>query len=329
MPRVMDLIWPGPFVVQSIHVAARLGIADLLGLEPRTADELAEAAEVHAPSLKRVLRALTTLGVFFEDADGRFRHTDLSQTLRADHPESVRAWALMLGAHFVWRPAGDLYESVRTGTPGFRRLYGERFFEWTKTHPEDGAVFNAAMTSGSAQRLPALLAAYDFSCFERIVDVGGGHGALLAGLLAVNPKARGVLYDLPNVVTGAEALCAPDIAERCEIVGGDFFESVPAEGDAYILSRVIHDWDDASALKILGNCRRAIRSDGRLLLVEGVAKPPNEPDPNKFLDVWFIGGGGCERTEAEYRTLLRNGGFALVRVVPVGERSAVLECRPD
>jgi O-methyltransferase domain len=329
MPGVMDLIWPGPFVVQSIHVVARLSIADLLGKEPRTADELAEAAQVDAPSLKRVLRALTTLGVFSEGSDGRFRHTDLSQTLRADHPESVRAWALMLGAHFVWRPAGDLYESVRTGTPGFRRLYGERFFDWTKTHPEDGAVFNAAMTSGSTQRLPAILTAYDFSRFERIVDVGGGHGALLAGLLAVNPKARGVLYDLPNVVTGAEALRAPNIAERCEIIEGDFFQFVPADGDAYILSRVIHDWDEAAALKILGNCRSAIRSDGWLLLVEGVAKPPNEPDPNKFLDVWFIGGGGCERTEAEYSTLLRRAGFGLVRVVPLGGSSAILESRPD
>jgi hypothetical protein len=159
VPGIMDLIWPGAFVVQSIHVVARLGIADFLGPEPQTVDELAGTAQVHAPSLKRVLRALTTLGVFAEDIDGRFRHTDLSRTLREDHPESVRARALMLGAHFVWRPVGDLYESVRTGTPGFRRLYGERFFEWAKTNPEDGAVFNAAMTSGSAQRLPAILAA--------------------------------------------------------------------------------------------------------------------------------------------------------------------------
>jgi hypothetical protein len=134
--------------------------------------------------------ALTTLGIFHEDPEGRFRHTELSQTLRTDHPESVRAWALMLGAHFVWRPAGDLYESVRTGTPGFHRLYGQGFFEWTRTHPDDGAVFNAAMTSGSAQRLPALLSAYDFTRFERIVDVGGGHGALLAGILAVSPKPQ-------------------------------------------------------------------------------------------------------------------------------------------
>jgi len=169
----MDLIWPNAFIVQSIHVVARLGIADVLGSEPRTVEELAEAAQAHAPSLRRALRALTTLGVFAEDADGRFGHTELSQTLRVDHPASVRAWALMLGAHFVWRPLGELYESIRTGTPGFRRLYGERFFEWAKTHPEDGAVFNAAMTSGSAQRLPAILAAYDFSRFERIVDVGG------------------------------------------------------------------------------------------------------------------------------------------------------------
>src|SRR5206468_6991940 len=294
----------------------------------QTVDELAEAAQVDAPALKRVLRALTTLGVFFEDADGRFRHTDLSQTLRADHPESVRAWALMLGAHFVWRPVGDLYESVRTGTPGFRRLYGERFFEWAKSHPEDGAVFNMAMTSGSAQRLPVLLAAYDFTQFERIVDVGGGHGALLAGILGASPKTLGVLFDLPNVVAGAEPLRAAGLAERCEIVAGDFFESVPAGGDAYILSRVIHDWDDAAGLKILASCRRAIRPAGRLLLIEGVSKPPNEPDPNKFLDVWFIGGGGCERTEAEYRALLRSGGFALERVVPTDGPSAILESRP-
>jgi O-methyltransferase domain len=177
LPGLMELIWPSAFVVQSIHVVARLGLADHLGADPRTIDELAEATHVHAPSLRRVLRALTTVGVFAEDADGRIQHTGLSETLRADHPESVRAWALMLGAHFVWRPLGDLYESVRTGTAGFRRLYGEGFFEWVKTHPEDGAVFNAAMTSGSAQRLPAVLAAYDFSRFERIVDVGGGHGS--------------------------------------------------------------------------------------------------------------------------------------------------------
>jgi len=176
--------------------------------------------------------------------------------------------------------------------------------------------------------LPAVLAAYDFSCFERIVDVGGGHGVLLAGILSAIPKVRGALYDLPNVVAGAEALRAPEIAGRCEIVGGDFFKSVPADGDGYILSRVIHDWDDDAALKILHNCRSVMRLDRRLLLVEGVSKPPNEPDPNKFFDVWFIGDGGCERSEAEYRALLRRGGFTLARVVSTGGSSAILESSP-
>jgi O-methyltransferase domain len=324
----MELIWPAAFVVQSIHVVAQLGVADVLGPEPRTAEELAEVVQVHAESLRRILRALTTLGVFAEDGDGRFQHTDLSRTLRADHEKSVRAWALLLGAHYVWRPLGDLYESVRTGTPGFRRLYGERFFEWCQTHPKDASVFNAAMTSGSAQRLPAILAAYDFSRFKRLVDVGGGHGALLAGILSASPKTRGVLYDLPNVVAGADALRASDVAARCEIVGGDFFETVPGNGDAYLLSRVIHDWDDDAALTILGNCRRRMEPDGWVLLIEGVSKPPNEPDPNKFLDVWFLGGGGRERTEAEYRSLLHRAGFALARVVPTGGSSAILEGHP-
>ena len=328
MPGVMDLIWPNAFIVQSIHVVARFGIADVLGDEAQTADQLAERVQAHAPSLRRVLRALTTLGVFAEDAEGRFRHTDLSRTLRADDPASVRAWALMLGAHFVWRPLGELHESVRTGTGGFSRLYGQRFFEWLKTHPEDAAIFNAAMTSGSTNTASALLAAYDFSRFGRIVDVGGGHGALLANILAANPKAQGVLYDLPTVVAGAEPVRAAGIVERCEIVGGDFFRSVPAGGDAYILSRVIHDWEDDPALTILGHCRRAMRSDGRLLLVEGISKPPNEPDSNKFLDVWFLGGGGGERTEAEYRDLLRRGGFDLQRVVPTVRSNAILESRP-
>jgi len=329
MPGVMDLIWPGPFVVQSIHVIARLGIADLLDFEAWPIEDLATATDAHAPSLKRVLRALTTIGVFAEDVNGHFRHTELSRTLRADHPQSVRAWALMLGAHFVWRPAGDLYQSVRTGTSGFSRLYGESFFEWTKTHREDGAVFNAAMSSGSTRRLPAILSAYDFARFERIVDVGGGQGILLAGLLAASPRAHGVLYDLPNVVIDAEALRRPGIAERCEIIAGDFFESVPANGDAYILSRVIHDWDDTAALKILGNCRRVIRSDGRLFLVEGIAKPPNEPDPNKFLDVWFIGGGGRERNEDEFRALLQAGGFRLLGVAHLDGRVSLLSSCPD
>jgi hypothetical protein len=301
----------------------------LAKLEEKDANRLVRLAQIHqrgARKLRRYALGLLKTGALEVDPT-----SGQAQKLMKRDPatgESVRAWALMLGAHFVWRPVGDLYESVRTGSPGFRRLYGERFFEWAKTHPEDGAIFNAAMTSGSARRFPALLAAYDFTQFERIVDVGGGHGALLAGILCACPKMLGVLFDLLNVVAGAERLRIAGFAERCEIVGGDFFESVPAGGDAYILSRVIHDLDDAAGLKILANCRRAIQPAGRLLLIEGLSKPPNEPDPNKFLDVWFVGGGGCERTDIEYRALLRSGGFELVRVVATGGPGAILESRP-
>jgi SAM-dependent methyltransferase len=326
--QMMQLIWPGVLVVQAVHVAARLGIPDLLSTGPQTVDELAQAAKAHGPSLRRILRALASLGVFAETADGHFEHTPLSETLRSDHPQSVRPWALLLGGQLFWRPWGELCESVISGTSSFRRIYGEPFFQYLGSHPDDAAIFHGAMSSGSAERLPAVLAAYDFSAFDRIVDVGGGHGALLRGILSASPKTRAVLYDLPDVVAGAESLRAADVAARCEIVGGDFFESVPAGGDGYILSRVIHDWNDERALKILQNCRRAIRPDGRLLLIEGVVTPPNEPDSNKFLDVWFIGGGGQERNEAEFRALLAQAGFELKRVIATASSTAIIESRP-
>jgi SAM-dependent methyltransferase len=326
--QMMELIWPGALIVQAVHVAAKLGIPDLVSKGPQTADELAEAAKAHGPSLRRILRALASLGVFAETGDGRFEHTALSETLRSDHPQSVRPWALLLGAPLVWKPWGELHESVISGTGAFRRIYGQPFFEYLTSHAEDAAIFHGAMTSGSGSRLPAVLAAYDFSTFERLVDVGGGHGALLRGILSASPKTRAVLYDLPDVVAGAESLRAADVAARCEIVGGDFFASVPAGGDGYILSRVIHDWNDERALKILQNCRRAIRPDGRLLLIEGVVTPPNEPDSNKFLDVWFIGGGGQERNEAEFRALLAQASFELVRVIATTGHTAIIESRP-
>jgi SAM-dependent methyltransferase len=234
----------------------------------------------------------------------------------------------MLGAHFAWRPWGELYESVCTAESAFKRIYGEPFFQYLHKHPDDARTFHAAMTSGSSGRLPAVLAAYDFSIFERLVDVGGGHGALLHGILSASPKTRGVLYDLPSVVAGAGMLQSGHVAARCEVVGGDFFDSVPPDADGYVLSHIIHDWSDEDALRILRNCRRAIRPDGKLLLIEGVLKPPNEPDPLKFLDVWFIGGGGQERTEADFRALLRDGGFLLTRVIPTVGSNAILEGQP-
>jgi len=288
--QMTQILWPGALAVQAIHVAAKFALADLVASGPKSISELAEATHSHGPSMARLLRALTSLGIFAEDTTGRFQQTALSDTLRSDHPESVRPFAMMLGAHFVWEPSGALEQTVRTGQPAFERIYGAPFFDYMAGHPEDAAVFNAAMSSSPAY-LDAIVGAYDFSKLERIVDVGGGYGLLLAAILSANPRLRGVLYDLPSVVApflqtkeglpsvvaGASALRKEPISQRCEIIGGDFFKGVPAGADAYLLKGIIHDWNDEAALKILKNCRRAISPDGTLLLVETVLTRSADP----------------------------------------------------
>jgi O-methyltransferase domain/Dimerisation domain len=184
--QMMQILWPGAMAVQAMHVAAKLALADLVAGGPRSIEELAEATHSHGPSMARFLRALTSLGIFAEDSTGRFRQTALSDTLRSDHPESIRPSAMMLGAHFIWGPSGELEQTVRTGQPAFERLYGAPFFEYLAGQAEDAAVFNAAMSSSPAY-VAAIVGAYDFSKLERIVDVGGGHGLLLAG----NPPGLG------------------------------------------------------------------------------------------------------------------------------------------
>lgn len=318
----------GYMTSQAIAVAAKLGIADLLKEEPRTAEELANATKAHTPSLTRLLRMLTSVGVFAEDADGRFRQTPLSEFLREDNPRSARGMAIC-GSELWWRPWGDLHRTVMTGQPAFHRIHGESLFDYLAKRPDDAAIFDAAMTSRSAIDLSAVLGAYDFSEFKRIVDVGGGHGALLHGILAANPKLRGVLADQPAVVAGAATLRTGSVADRCELVGGDFFTSVPEGADAYIMKRIIHDWNDEDSLKILRNCRRAIRPDGKLLLIEQVLKPANEPDPGKLMDLnMLLLLGGQERTEAEFAALLRQAGFSLTRVIPTASAMSIVESQP-
>ena len=203
--RMMQILWPGAMAEQAIHVAAKFALADLVASGPKSIKELADATHTHGSSMGRLLRALTTLGIFVEDTAGRYRQTALSDTLRSEHPESIRPLAMMLGAHFVWKPSGALDETVRTGQPSFERVYGAPFFEYLAGHSDDAAVFNTAMSS-SPDYLAAIVGAYEFSKFERIVDVGGGHGLLLAGILFANPRLCGVLYDLPAVVADTSAL---------------------------------------------------------------------------------------------------------------------------
>jgi hypothetical protein len=324
--QMMQILWPGAMAVQAIHAAAKFALADLVADGPKSIKELAEATHTDGSSLGRFLRALTSLGIFAEDTTGRYRQTALSDTLRSDHPESVRPSAMMMGAHFIWKPSGALEETVRTGQPSFERVYGAPFFEYLAGHSDDAAVFNAAMSS-SPDYLAAIAGAYDFSKFERMVDVGGGHGLLLAGILSANPRLCGVLYDLPAVVAGASAVRQEPISQRCEIIGGDFFQGVPTGADAYMLKGIIHDWNDEAALKILKNCRRAIHPEGRLLIMDAVLTQSTDPTTALMDMLMMVLTSGRERTESEFRSLLQEAGFSMVQVIREA-RVSIIESRP-
>ena len=321
----------GPWVAQAIFTAANLGIADRVKDGPVSVEALAEATGVHAPSLYRVLRALASIGVFAESEPGLFGTTPIADCLRSDALGSLRAFALMTGDAWHQRSWSDVLYSVETGKPSTMRLYGvDNLFEYFAAEPEAGAHFNEAMTGFATQVHRAAVAAYDFSGVRRLVDVGGGHGALLAAILARHPEMRGVLFDQPDVVRGARPnLERAGVAARCELMGGDFFRSVPGGADAYILSAILHDWSDEDAAVLLQNIRRAIADGGRLLLVESVIQPGNTPDFGKLLDLeMLIACGGRERTEAEFRALLAAAGFRLARVFPTASATSVIEAVP-
>lgn len=324
----MHLLW-GLIPSRAVSVAAKLGIADLLATGPSTADELAKATGTHAGSLRRLLSALTSLQIFGEDASGVYRNTTLSETLRSDHPYSMRALAMLWGRPLFLQSWQNLDAAIASGVPAFDSLYGQSFFEYLEQHPEDASIFNAAMSRSTAADVSAVLQSYDFSRFQQIVDVGGGHGGFLRAILSATPHLLGVLYDLPSVVATVEATVG-DIAGRCEVRSGNFFEAVPEGADGYLLRRIIHDWDDEASLKILRNCRRAISTGGTLLLVERVLKAPNESDWGKFMDLhMFVILGGRERSEPDFRALLRKAGFALTRVLSTAGPHSIIESRPQ
>ena len=319
----IEYIWPGILAAQAIHVASKLRIPDLLASGPKTIAELASKCGAHPPTLERLLRALASLEMFAPTPDGRFRNTPLTEVLRTDHPQSRRDGALFLPAPFLWRPLGELYESVRTGEPTFPVIFGQRFFEYLADHPEDASLFNSVMTQGIAA--PAVLAAYDFSRFERLVDVGGGQGALLRDILAATPSLQGVLFDLPQVVAGASEVLKGDLGARSQIVGGNFFDSVPGGADAYLLKGVLHDWPDDDAVSILRNTRAAIRPDGTLLLIENIVDSAERPAG--LMDLLMLVVGGRERSEADFRSLLDCTRFSLTRIIST-EASWLIECHP-
>ncbi|MGE0118820.1 MAG: methyltransferase [Dongiaceae bacterium] len=320
----------GFYLSRAVHVAASLGVADLLADGARGHEELAAATRTHAPSLRRVLRLLVSAGVFAEEADGRFALTSMGACLRAGVPGSMRAAALLFGG-ITQQAWGDLMHSVQTGEPAFRRVFGMEPFAYMGEHPDEAANFDAAMADFTRQIAVAVAAAYDFSPFRKIVDVGGGNGALLAGILEAYPALTGLLFDLPPVAQRAGAdLRAQGLAARCEIRGGDFFREVPADGDAYLLKHVLHDWDDARATDILRTCRRAMRADARLLTIEGIYPPRiDQSDASRGAaanDVnMLVCTGGRQRSEAEFRALYEAAGFRLTQIVPTQMGVKVIE----
>jgi len=326
MLQMISAFW----LSRSIYAAAKLGLADLVRERPRTVAELADATETHAQSLHRLLRALASAGVFAEDEAGRFQTTPLAATLERDAPGSMRAFAMTELGEEHYPAWGELLHSLRTGETAFDKVFGMPVFDFFARNPENARIFNDAMTGLTSVVNAAVVEAYDFKPFRRVVDVGGGHGGFLAAVLDASPEAAGVLFDSPQVVEGAHALLeSQGIAGRCEAVGGDFFEGVPAGGDLYTLKWIIHDWDDAQSARILRNVRAAMSDGGRLILVEQVIPPGNEPSLGKFVDLnMLVMTGGRERTEGEFRALYDAAGFRLTRVVHTASPMSIVEGEP-
>jgi RimJ/RimL family protein N-acetyltransferase len=314
-------------VSQAIHVAATLGIADLLADGPRTSDDLAAATATHPRSLYRLLRALASVGVFHEEDGRRFALTPLGDCLRSDAPEPVGGWAAFVGRPSNRQAWGALLDSVRTGENAFRAVHGVGVWEYRVHHPEESAIFDRAMADLTRLVDRALVDAYDFSRFDTLVDVGGGNGALLGAILARHPALHGVLFDQPHVVAAAAAKReAAGVADRCRIVGGSFFETVPEDGDAYILKAIVHDWEDEEAAAILRVCRSAMPADGVLLVIERTLGAPNEDPDAKLMDLnMLVAPGGQERTVEEFGELLAGAGLRLTQTFPTSAGLSILE----
>jgi SAM-dependent methyltransferase len=323
--QMLNRMIVGSWVTQAIYVAAEIGIADILAAGPRTADELARGLRMDGPSLYRVLRALASIDIFREDGEGRFSLTPMGKLLESDAPGSKRSLARMAGAEF-YRSWGGLLPSLKTGGAAFDEVFGKPFFHYMSANPDRWRIYDDAMTGVHDSETIPVLDAYDFTPFETIVDVGGGNGLALAAILRRHRGIRGVLFDLPAVADRArEVVAGAGVSDRCRIVGGDFFDSVPSSGDAYLLRHVIHDWEDGEAIAILGNCRDAMQPGGRVLVVETVIPSGNEPCFGKWLDLMMLVVGGRERTREQYGDLFSAAGLRLTRVVPTAHEVSVIE----
>lgn len=324
----------GFHVARALYVAAQLRVADLLADGPKSAAELAAATGTHAASLERMLALLACVGVFSQDDARRFALTPVSMRLQSNVAQSLRDVIVFQLGEEAYRAWGELMHGVRTGAAAFEKAFGAGVWEYRGRHPEYGALFDSAMSTVASAHLDAVLAAYTFSSFRRVVDLGGGVGAFLTALLSAHPGMQGVLFDLPHVAEAArEHIANAGLAQRCEVQSGDLFAGVPPGAHAYVLSRVIHDWDDAPAGVILGNCRRAMPQGGKVLLLERVLPgAPARSEAARSLLIsdltMMVMNGGRERTEDQYRALLAASGLRLVRIVRTATEISVLEAQP-
>jgi len=315
------------WISRAIYAAAALGLADLLAGGPKTAEELALSSSTHAPSLYRLMRTLASIGIFTESGDHRFALNPLGSALKTGAPGAARSTVMAIAGQWMWGAFGEFLYSLQTGKTAFDKVWGMPVFDYLGRHPDEAKLFGDAMIGVHGNEPPAVAEAYDFAPVRTLVDIGGGTGNLLTTILRRHPHLAGILYDLPHVIEEAAAhFVQSGVAERCAAVPGNFFESVPTGGDAYLLSHVIHDWSEEKCLTILGNCRRAMERGGRLLLVEFVLPAGDEPHPGKILDlVMLTVPGGVERSGEEYRALLAKAGFRLTRIVPTASAVSVIE----
>ncbi len=317
-------------LTQMIYVAVRLGIPDLLIDGPKSVDALAAAVDAYPNALYRLLRALASVGIFAEDRPRSFALTPLAELLRSDVPGSFRPFVLSYGESWWWDAWGSLLYSVQTGETAFDHVHGQSLFEYLDQNAQASKVFNANMTSMTTGEAQYIVAAYDFSGTRVLVDVGGGHGALTTAILKIHPNIRAVLFDLPSLAAEARTLLdTAGIGDRCEVIGGDFFEAIPKDGDTYLLKDVLHNWEDDQATAILKKCHAFMPRSAKLLVIERIIPPGDTPSPGKLIDIsMLVMTGGRERTEPEYRALLETAAFRVQAILPSEAGTSIIVAVP-
>lgn len=313
------------FVSRALSVAADVGVADHIAESPVETADLAQKTDTNADALGRVLRCLAAVGVFAQNGT-RFSHTPASELLRSDHPQSLRGMVRWINTKPAWDAWGRLDHSVNTGAPAFDEVHGTHVFEYLKSDTDTAAIFNNAMTGFSTVTGHAVAEAYDFGTMKTLVDVGGGHGALLSTILARYPTLSGIVYDLPEVVAGAPAVLG-DLASRIDTIAGSFFDGVPQGANGYIMKHIIHDWSDEQCVQILRHCRDSLHDDGKVLVVEQLVTDGPESTFAKLLDLEMLvmTNGGRERTAVEFGTLFEQAGLTMTRIVPTASPVVVIE----